>query len=375
MRICLVTEFFSSGEGGLRGGVEARAFHVSRLLAERHEVTVLTSRERGQPEREEVLGFEVRRVGRERGYAHRWDLGGRLGFLEGGRRVEEEFDLVDGYSFVAYPLAWRLSRRLGVPAVATYHDVWLGEWVRNVGPGGVLGELLERYVLTRGWERFIAVSGYTRGKLVRAGVEGGRVEVVPSGIDLPFFRRVRARKAGEPTVCCVSRLVRYKRVEDLLRALALVREEVPDVRCRIVGTGEEEGNLRRLARELGLEGAVEFLGFLPTQRQVVEVMKSSHLFCLPSTVEGLGLALVEAMACGLPFVASRLPPLLEVSGGKGGLFFTPGDHRELAEKLSLLLSDRSLRERLIREGRRRAEEYDWRVLVRRIEGIYLEVAG
>ncbi len=375
MKICLVTEFFSTRAGGVRGGVEARAFQVAKFLAPKHEVTVLTSRERGQPEREEVEGFEVRRVGREREYAQKWDLGGRLGFLEGGRRVWERFEVVDGYSFVAYPLAWELHRKLGIPAVATYHDVWLGEWVKNVGPGGILGELLERYVLSRRWAKFIAVSEYTKRKLVKGGVEEERIEVIPSGVDLQAIERVKAEKREEPTICCISRLVEYKRVDDLLRALELVKEEMPEVRCRIVGTGEEEGRLKELARRLGLEKEVEFLGFLPEYVEVVRVLKSSHVFCLPSTVEGLGLVLVEAMASGIPFVASDLPPLREVSGGKGGLFFRPGDHRDLAEKLLLLLEDGGLRRKLAGEGRRKACEYDWKILVKRIERVYEEVAG
>lgn len=261
MRIGLVTEFFPSSERAeIRGGVEARAFHVAKRLAKRHEVTVLASRERGTPERDEFLGARVLRFGREREYAQRWALTARLSFIAAGRRAGGEFDLLDGYSFVSYPVAWGIAKRLGVPAVATYHDVWLGEWIKNIGVGGILGEVLERYVLSRRWEKFIAVSGYTRERLVEAGMAENRIEVIPSGIDFPTFARAKTEKSSEPSVCCIARLVDYKRVDDLLRALNSIKGEIPDVSCKIIGSGPEEGRLKALAEELNLRKNVEFLG-------------------------------------------------------------------------------------------------------------------
>jgi glycosyltransferase involved in cell wall biosynthesis len=376
MRICLVVEFFPTHEGAdTRGGVETRAFYVAKHLARRHEVTVLTSRERETPPRQVISGVEVVRCGREREYTQKWDLGARASFVLAGRTLAGKFNLVEGQNFVSYPLAWWLSRKMGVPAVATYHDVWLGEWARNVGPGGVLGELAERYILTRKWSLIIANSHVTRDKLIRAGVPGERIEVIPTGVDLKFFEGLKVEKSRHPTICCISRLVEYKRVQDLIRALKFVREEVPGVRCRIVGSGPEEPNLRRLAESLGVGSSVEFLGFIPERRRVMEVLASSHVFCLPSTVEGMGLVLVESMACGVPFVASRLPALVETSGGKGGVFFEPTNVRQLAERLIALLTDETERRRLAREGRDRAKDFDWEVLVRQIERAYVDRCG
>ena len=376
MKIGLVTEFFPSSERAeLRGGVESRAFHLAKRLAIKHEVVVLASRERGTPERDEFLGFEVLRFGKEREYAQRWALTARLSFIIGGRRAKGEFDLVDGYNFTSYPVAWGIAKKLGVPAIATYHDVWLGKWVKNIGAGGIFGEILERYVLSRDWGKFITVSGYTRDGLLRSGIRGDRIEVIPSGVDLQMFGPIETEKCPEPTVCCIARLVDYKRVGDLIRALELVRAEIPGVRCKVIGSGPEEGKLKALVGELGLQENVEFLGFIEEHRKVIEILKSSHAFCLPSTVEGLGLVVVEAMAAGVPFVVSELPALVETTGGKGGLFFKPLDHRDLADKLSLVLKDKKIQHALAKEGTREAEKYDWGKLVKRIERTYHEVVA
>ena len=374
MKVGIVTEFFPASERvEIRGGVEARAFHVAKRLAKNHEVVVLTSRERGTPERDEFLGIEVLRFGREREYAQRWALTARLSFIAGGRRAEGEFDLVDGYNFTSYLVAWGIAKKLEVPAIATYHDVWLGEWVKHIGASGVFGEVLERYVLSRRWEKFIAVSGYTRGRLVGAGVAEDRIEIIPSGIDFSMFEGIKTEKYPEPSVCCIARLVDYKRVDDLLRALSLVKGEIPDVSCKIIGSGPEEGRLKALAEGLNLRKNVEFLGFIEEHRRVAEILKSSHAFCLPSTVEGLGLVVVEAMAAGVPFVVSELPALVETTGRKGGLFFKPFDHRDLADKLLLVLGNKKIQRAFAAEGTERAKTYDWKVLVDRIERVYEDI--
>ena len=371
MRIGIITEFFPRGEqADIRGGVEARAFHVAKHLAKKHEVVVLASRERGTPSRDEFLGIRVLRYGKERKYSQKGSLAERLSFILEGRKMKGKLNLVDGYNFVSYPVAWGISKQQKIPAVATYHDVWLGEWVKNIGAGGILGEILERYVLSREWDKFITVSGCTRDKLMERGISGERIEVIPSGIDLQMFEEVKAQKSHEPTICCIARLVEYKHVDDLLRALKVVKREIPEVRCKIIGSGPEEGGLQRLRKELELEENVEFLGFVERHREITRVLKSSHVFCLPSTVEGLGLVLLEAMAAHTPFVASEIPPLLETSGKKGGLFFKSRDWGDLANKLLLMLEDKGLQRRAAAEGHAHAQKYDWKIMASKIESVY-----
>jgi len=374
VKIGIVTEYFPKSEKAeLRGGAEARAFHVAKQLAKKQEVVVIASRERGTPEEDEFLGIKVFRHGKKREYSQKGSLVGRLSFIVEEEKTLEKFDIVDGYNFISYPVAWRISRRQGIPAIATYHDVWLGKWVKNIGPSGVLGEILERYVLSRKWEKFIAVSGYTRDRLVEVGVKKNRIEIIPSGVDLSLFEEIKTEKYREPTICCIARLVDYKHVDDLIRALELVKNEIPNIKCKIIGSGPEERKLRALVKGLNLRENVEFLGFIKEHRQVIRILKSSHVFCLPSTVEGLGLVVVEAMAAGVPFVVSELPALVETTGRKGGLFFKPLKYKDLADKLLLVLKDRKVQRALIKEGTRQAKKYDWEILVKKIEKVYNDV--
>lgn len=370
-----MTEFFPrSAEVEVRGGAEARAFYLAREIAKEEEVVVLTTREEDDPRESEFLGIRVIRLGMERKYSQRGSLAERMSFIVEGVRLREELDIVDGQCFIAYPLAWRIAKRSGIPAVATYHDVWLGKWIRNVGVIGVAGELLERYILTRGWDRVIAVSGFTARMLVESGVERDRIVVIPNGVDVERIAGIEGEKEAEPTICCISRLVKYKHVDEVLGAVARLKKEIPNLRCKIVGTGPEERSLRELAARLGIGKNVEFLGFVKSHADVMRILKSSHVFCLASTVEGFGIVLLEAMAAGVPFVATKIEPLLEASGGRGGLFFTPGNVEEMSEKLLRLLTDEDLRRRKIEEGREWVRNYRWGEIGRRVLEVYRELA-
>jgi len=377
MKIAIVTEFFpKSGELEIRGGVEARAFYVAKHLAKRHDITVIASRERGTPRKDKFSGIEIIRPGAKRQYSQKGSLVERLGFIIGGAQAAlKNFDIIDGQSFISYPIAWRISRKQGIPAVATYHDVWVGEWIKNIGTSGIFGELLERYVLSKRWDKFIAVSSYVKKKLLKEGVNEGRIKVVPNGIEIKEYERIKTEKYPEPTVCCISRLVEYKHVDDLIKALCTIRREMPDIKCKIVGTGPQEGDLRLLVSKLGLREHVEFLGFVERHQDLVRILKSSQVLCLPSTVEGFGIVLIEAMAARVPFVASEIEPLVEATGKMGGLFFEPRNIKDLANKLLFLLRDEERQRNLAKEGFKQALNYDWGNISNRIEEVYMAVAS
>jgi glycosyltransferase involved in cell wall biosynthesis len=378
MNILLVTEYFPrSGDCEVRGGVEARAFYLGRELARRHSVHVLCAREPGEPAEETVAAMTIHRCGPPRPYTQAGSLRARGAFVGAASRVGRKLggDLVDGYNFIGYLAAHRISRSLGIPRVATYHDVWVGEWVRNLGlASGLVGELVERYLLAKTWDAFIANSQATRNKLLAARARSPRIEVVYNGISLADFADLHAPRFEQPTICYVGRLVRYKRVDDLLRAFAQVRQTVAGARLKIVGSGPESDSLRALARQLGLGESVEFLGFVAKHRDVIEVMARSHALCLPSAVEGFGMAIIEAMACGTPVVASSLAPIVEITrNGQGGLLFPCGDVAALAGKLTQMLTDDGLRDRCAGQARSLAAEFDWTPLATKVETIYQQV--
>ncbi len=200
-------------------------------------------------------------------------------------------------------------------------------------------------------------------------VPGDRLVVVPEPVDLRAWRRLFAAlarpRAARPTVLCVARLYPRKRVEDLLRAAAVLRRRISDLEVRIVGEGPESARLRALAAGLGLEGCVAFLGDVTQPALAVEYL-GAHCFCLPSVQEGFGLVFAEAMAAGLPIVACRAAAVPEiVLDGRVGLLVRPRDPDGLAAALERLLTDERLRKDLGEEGRHRVEEFEPVAVARR----------
>ena len=208
--------------------------------------------------------------------------------------------------------------------------------------------------------RFLVISESTRDDLVARGLDRSRISVVHCGIDHERYRaEAAAAKSPRPTLTFVGRLRRYKGLDWVLRALPAVRARVPDVRLEIVGDGPYAGALRAQALRLGLERAVEFLGFLPGEEKVRR-LRASWALLQPSPKEGWGLTVMEAAACGTAVVASDAPGLRDsVRRDETGLLVPFGDDAALADALVRVLTDHALRERLARAGLVWASRFRW----------------
>ncbi len=152
--------------------------------------------------------------------------------------------------------------------------------------------------------------------------------------------------------------------------MAILKDTMPDIQCKIVGTGPKENYLKNLSEKLGIKEHVQFCGFVEDHDDVLKIVKSSHVFCFPSIVEGFGIVIVEAMASGVPFVASNIPPLVEASGRKGGLFFKPKNYEEMADKIKYILTNEELQKNLKRDGISKSKEYNGENIAGKIESIY-----
>lgn len=185
------------------------------------------------------------------------------------------------------------------------------------------------------------------------GAPAGRTRVVRLGADVPA---TSPRRYEHPTLVTVAHLVGRKRHGDVIRALWLLRDRHPDLRYLVVGDGPERGVLERLATELGVGGRVEFTG----QRPHAEAMSLAHgadLFVMPSVDEAFGVAYVEAMAGGVPAIASLGEPgPAEIAAvGDGLALIPPGDIEALAGQIDALLANRQDLGRLGRRARATVE--------------------
>jgi glycosyltransferase involved in cell wall biosynthesis len=223
--------------------------------------------------------------------------------------------------------------------------------------------------------RFVAISGSTKRDLEKRGIDAGSILVSPCGIDLSVYRPDPAVGHEPLSILYVGRIKKYKGVQTLLEALALLRRRGVEARLRVVGTGDYLPALERLAGELSLGGCVEFTGFVPLERKVSELRRAC-VAALPSEKEGWGLTVIEANACGTPVVASDSDGLRDsVRHGETGLLVPHGDPAALADALGSILSDPDLRRRLSGGGLAWAERFTWDATADEVMGAMNRAAG
>ncbi len=203
--------------------------------------------------------------------------------------------------------------------------------------------------------RLIAVSEATRADLLRFYLlPQEKIVVIPHGVNPEFFGLDRSRM--EPYLLCVSTLHPHKNLERLIRAYARGNR----VRKLVLAgmRGFQTAAIERLIQDLGIGDAVKLTGWVPRE-ELLRLYQRAYAFVYPSTFEGFGIPVLEALASGIPVACSSIPPLREVAG-EAALLFDPLDEDSIREALDRICTDDALRARLATAGPERAKQFTWR---------------
>lgn len=234
------------------------------------------------------------------------------------------------------------------------------------------------------YDRVITISEGIRQVLLAEGLPPRQVVCVHSAVDTEryrpgcrdraWFRQEFGVAEDEATVAMVAQFIPRKGHRTLLRALPAILARHPNVRVLLFGQGPEEENVRREAQAAGLQDRVRFAGF---RRDLERVLPCIDLLVHPAEMEGLGVALLQAAACGIPMVAGRAGGIPEiVRPGVSGELIEPGDHGALAEVCSGLLASAADRERYGAAGRALVlQEFSVQAMVRGNRSVYEQLAA
>ena len=373
MKILIVSEFFPNGkELKFSGGVEARNFYLARELAKKHSITILTSKTNDAKNNETMFNIRILRVGPVHSYQPTaGSILTRLIFIKDAIKIGKNIDadIVDGTNFITHLIAKQISIQKKIPVVAWYPDVWLGKWLENVGLVGIFGEVLERINIARDFDSYIAISKSTAQKLKTRTKK--KIHIIPCGVDeTEFFLPVNK---VQDTIICISRLAKYKRIKTLILAFALLSKTRKNLRLKIIGSGPDSKNLKSLTDNLNLSDKISFSSNL-SRKELVESLKSSQIFCLPSEVEGFGISVIEAACAKVPYVISNINVFREITkNGQGGLLFKLNDPFDMAQKIKKLLSNKKLYGQKIKEGLELSKNYKWPKIASLTEDVYSNV--
>jgi len=186
------------------------------------------------------------------------------------------------------------------------------------------------------------------------------VTIIPNGVDAEQFN------PGEPIpdkgplkLLCVARLIKRKGQHHLIEAVKRITDQGIELTLDLVGSGDAEGEYRALVKFLQLEDRINFHGYIPREK-MPDIYAQAHIFVLPSYNEGMSVATLEAMACGLPVIVSRTPGTEDlVKEGENGFTFAWGDIKTLTNHLLELESDRAYARRMGQESRKLAYRFSW----------------
>ena len=351
LRILVVN--WLDAENPQAGGAETHLHEIFGRLASRgHHVTALVSGWRGAATRTRSDGMEIHRVGRR----YTFSVAAPRYFRR--NLADEAFDVVveDLNKVPLFTPSW-----VPAPTLLLVHHLFGGTaFQAGPFPVALATWMLERPLpLLYGGLPVVAVSESTREDLVERGLPRESIDVIPNGVDVGRYTPRPGSKTGEPSLLFVGRLKEYKRVDLVLRAVAVLRERDLDVSLTVAGKGDQESALRALARDLEIEDRVSFPGFV-SEEEKLGLLRGAWAHVLTSPKEGWGIASLEAAACGTPTVASDSPGLREsVVDGQTGFLVPHGDVDAVASALETLLRDPGLRASMSRDARAFAKTFSW----------------
>jgi glycosyltransferase involved in cell wall biosynthesis len=219
--------------------------------------------------------------------------------------------------------------------------------------------------------RLIAVSEATRQDLLRYYARDACV--IPHGVEQPIFD-IAAQRSPVPFILCVSTLHPHKGIGDLLGGFAKFRAGNPRFRLVLAGMrGFATGSVTDRIAALRLSDAVEVTGWIPRE-QLYERYRQAWAFVYPSTFEGFGMPVVEAMAAGVPLACSDIEPLRTIARD-AAVWFAPGDEGAICDALRRITSDEDLRARLVAAGAGRAAQFTWPSAAARTRAVLEETAA
>jgi phosphatidyl-myo-inositol alpha-mannosyltransferase len=366
MKIALVTPYDWATPGGVNLHIAPLA---ERLKHTGHDVRIVAPSSR--PERDEgcvtVIGesaFGLPATGSVANVSLSYNLGPRVKKL----CKREQFEIVHVHEPFMPLLPFQFLRYSKATNIATFHAA---------REGGSRPYAYSKYIIRPWWGRLhgrIAVSGAALRMIGKH--FASRYRIIPNGVDCAFFANgspIAEFADGKRNILFLGRLEKRKGLPFLLEAFARVKRDFPDTRLVVVGG---DGGLRSVC-ELYVErnglADVVFTGYVPDDAKP-RYFRTADIYCAPNTGgESMGIVLLEALAAGVPIVASRIEGFSEVlTEGHEGLLVTPRDSEALAMGLKRLLSDQALRRKMGHNAQLTARRYDWESVSKRIIDYYRE---
>jgi len=336
------------------GGAEVHLFEIfKRIVAKGHKVTLLCCRIKELPKTEIVDGIEVIRIGNRSFF--NWFVPLFYFF----KLKKENFDIIiDDINKIPFftPLYVRnkpllcISHHFFGKTIFKQVNIFSGLYV-------YISEILMDLVYKK--HPFVVVSESTLKEFLSRGYPKENFEIVYNALDHTKFPFERREKFPRPTITYFGRLKKYKSIEQLFYAFQKVKQIISDAQLFVIGRGDYEPDLRKLAEELGISQDVTFWGYVD-EEQKIELLSKSHCVVNTSIKEGWGITNLESNACGTLVISANVEGLRDsVKDGLSGLLYEFGNIDDLGNKIINVLKDKELFDRLSNGAIEWARNFSW----------------
>ncbi len=378
MKLLLINNEFPPIGGG---GSTVTKYALEYLVKAGHEVTLITSRYKDLPHREQIAGATVIRVPairRYKDYAAMWELvtfGISALIYSFFYTLRHRVDFIQAYFAVpAGWVAWMLSFFRRIP----YAVYFGGSDIPNANPSRFKNVYpLITPLLRAIWRRakFRTVCSEDLVRLAHEADADSEFLCIPNGVDTKRFAPIQRPANAKVKILFIGRLIPRKGFQRVVQSLPRVREltGVP-FEVEVVGTGAAQTELNTLASELGVSDLIHYVGTVPYDK-LEQSYQYADIFVLTSLSEGMPSVILEAMGCGLPIIASDVGGNNEiVKEGENGFLISGDDIENLANRLAQLINEPALREAQGQRSREMAQSYDWSRIMEQYNQLYARFA-
>ncbi len=375
------------------GGLNVYVRELSRELVKRgHTIDIFTRRADEIAPEVSVLGEKTRVIqvdagppsADKRAQRHHMETF-RLGVMNFAERTGARYDLVHSHYWMSGWTGRTLADCWEVPHVVMFHTLAGAKNRHHLQEREPRYRIAGERTIAQAADRIIC-AGEGESALLQEmyGIPASRISLIPCGVDTDQFRPMDPAAAKTelgldlslPVLLFVGRIEPLKGIDVLIRAAAQLEGRF---QLLVVGGDAKDArrvrDLRRLAKEIGVAGKIVFADAVPHE-QLANVYNAADICVVPSYYESFGLVALEAMACGVPVVASRIGGLKEtVQDGRTGYLVPWRCPEPFAERLDLLLTNEPLRRNLGREAREAAAPYHWSAVAAQVEGVYHDLVS
>ena len=380
-KICLVTHFFPPHIGGIEKVADEQCKRLAKLG---YQVSVLTSKTHKQNKRHtegiKVFSYSILNLTERVGIPYPV-----LSFKAYKKFTEviRKCDIVHahGHAYMSSYIACKVAEKYKKPFILTQHNTFIDyqSWLNIVEH---LNDWTVGRVILKASDRVITVSRKTMEYVLKLGADRSKTSVMHNGVDTNFFhpmnREESRDKLGLPKnktlILTIRRLVYKNGLDMFIESASLLTRDYPHLLFIVIGKGPNRKLVEKRVRELRIDDNIRLAGFVP-EKLLPLYYNAADYFVIPSSSgEGLPLVLLEAMACGLPVIATTVGGTPEIiKDMKNGVLVPPRNPKALAETISKFLSNREVGLAIGEEARNTVEDkFTWEENVRRLHNVYDE---